>query len=123
MTFNFQMTFLTSSLLKLPIKFDIARHLYDVMCSNELTHRVLQLVIAQHRIRLKLLCPVFIMKIFFIMKFSSLQECPPPLEPKCVVHVTALALPTGEDLTRYTRHLRISPYRCFLGLRKIYNVY
>ena len=39
------------------------------------------------------------------MKFSSLQECPPPLEPKCVVQITALALPTGEDLTRYTRHL------------------
>ena len=58
------MTFLTSSLLKLPIKFDIARHLYDVICINELTHRVLQLVIAQHRIRLKLLCPVSIMKIF-----------------------------------------------------------
>ena len=70
MTFNFQMTFLTSSLLKLPIKFDIARHLYDVICINELTHRVLQLVIAQHRIRLKLLCPVSIMKIF--LSWSSL---------------------------------------------------
>jgi len=27
------------------------------------------------------------------------EECPPPLDPKCVVHVTALELPTGEDLT------------------------
>ncbi|XP_044177163.1 BRO1 domain-containing protein BROX-like [Acropora millepora] len=27
------------------------------------------------------------------------EECPPPLEPKCVVQITALALPTGEDLT------------------------
>lgn len=28
------------------------------------------------------------------------EECPPPLDPKCVVHVTALELPTGDDLTR-----------------------
>ena len=29
----------------------------------------------------------------------SLQDCPPPLDPKCVVHVTALDLSTGDDLT------------------------
>lgn len=28
------------------------------------------------------------------------EECPPPPDPKCVVHVTALELQTGEDLTR-----------------------
>lgn len=28
------------------------------------------------------------------------EQCPPPLDPKCVVHVSALDLPTGEDLTR-----------------------
>ena len=103
----------TSSLLKLAIKFDIPRHLYEVICIHELTHRVLQLATVQHRIRLKLLCSVS------IMKFSSFQECPPPLEPKCVVHVTALELPTGEDLTWYTRHLCILPYRCFLALQKV----
>ncbi|RMX53550.1 hypothetical protein pdam_00004377 [Pocillopora damicornis] len=27
------------------------------------------------------------------------EECPPPLDPKCVVHVTALELPSGEDHT------------------------
>ena len=51
--------------------------------------------------------PSFYHEDFFIMKFSSLQECPPPLEAKCVVRVTALELPTGEDLTRYTRHLSL----------------
>lgn len=27
------------------------------------------------------------------------EDCPPPLDPKCVVHVTALDLSTGDDLT------------------------
>ena len=30
----------------------------------------------------------------------SCQECPLPLDPKCVIHVTALELSFGEDLTR-----------------------